>query len=130
MMTAESTPAPAPTVVGLIELHSGYGKEIEVNDADGRIYAQDTCRCGMPLGLHLSLEAHRAQEVEAFIAARLAESFLTVRNQLMRVAEELALHDALLHIQAMLDQVTVENSIRLGLPDPDVEEKVPRTWPR
>jgi hypothetical protein len=114
---------PAPTVAALIEFHSGFGPNIEFDDADRNTYTQETCRCGMPLGMHLSLEAHRAQEVEAFVAARLTESFLTVRNQLQLVAEELALHDAPLHIQATVDQIIVENSLRLGLYDPDVEKK-------
>jgi hypothetical protein len=120
---AETT-APVPTVADLIELHSDYGKDIEVNDADGRIYTQETCRCGMPLGMHLSLETHRAQALEDYLADQVAESFLAVRGQLQRVADELALHDAPLHIQATLDQVIVENSIRLHLPLPDVAEKV------
>lgn len=117
------TSAQTPTVADLIEMHSGHGPNIEFDDADRNTYSQETCRCGAPLGLHLSLEEHRAQEVEAYIAARLAESFLTVRNQLHRVSDELALHDAPLHIQATLDQIMVENSLRLGLPDPDVETR-------
>lgn len=119
--TQEADVLPAPSVADLIELHSAYGKEIEVNDADGRIYAQDTCRCGMPLGMHLSLEDHRAQEIEAYIRKQLTESFLTVRNQLMGVVDELELHDAPMHIQATMDQIIVENSLRLGLYDPEVE---------
>ena len=117
------TTAPTPTVADLIEFHSGYGPNIEFDDADRNTYSQETCRCGTPLGMHLSLEAHRAKEVEAYLAARLAESFLTVRNQLQLVADELALHDAPLHIQATLDQIMVENSIRVGLPDPEVENR-------
>jgi hypothetical protein len=121
-MAAETT-APAPTVGDLIELHSAYGKNIEFYDADRNTYSQETCQCGTPLGAHLSLEAHRAREVEAYIAARVAESFLEVRNQLQHVADELALHDAPLHIQATLDQVIVTNSLRVGLPDPEVETR-------
>lgn len=117
------TTAKTPTIADLIELHSEYGKNIEFDDADRNTYSQETCQCGMSLGMHLSLEAHRAQEVEAYIAARVAESFLTVRNQLQQVSDELALHDAPLHIQATLDQVIVENSLRVGLPDPEVENR-------
>lgn len=112
-----------PTIAELIEFHSGYGENIEFDDADHNTYSQNTCQCGMPLGMHLSLEDHRAREVEAFIAARVAESFRAVRNQLQLLAGELALHDAPLHIQATLDQVIVENSLRLGLPDPEVENR-------
>lgn len=121
--TPEQTaaPKPAPTVADLIEFHSGYGESIEFDDADRNRYSQETCQCGMPLGMHLSLEDHRAREVEAFINARLAESFLEVRLQLQQVADEMALHEVPLHIQATLDQVIVRNSIRLGLPDPEVE---------
>jgi hypothetical protein len=114
---------PIPTVADLIDLHSEYGENIEFDDADHNTYSQETCQCGMPLGAHLSLEAHRANEVEAFIVARLAESFLTVRNQLQLVATELALHNAPMHIQADLDQIIVENSLRVGLKDPEVETK-------
>jgi len=32
--------------------------------------------------MHLSLEAHRALELEAYVNARVAESFVVVRNQL------------------------------------------------
>ncbi|HEX9227578.1 MAG TPA: hypothetical protein VF885_13120 [Arthrobacter sp.] len=117
------TTAPAPTVADLIEFHSAYGENIEFDDADHNTYSQETCQCGMPLGMHLSLEAHRAREVEAFIAARVAESFLTVRNQLQQVVDEMALHDVPLHIQATLDQVIVENSLRVGLKDPQVEQR-------
>lgn len=118
----EST-APTPTVADLIELHSAYGENIEFDDADHSTYSQETCQCGMPLGRHLSLETHRAKEVEDFISARLAESFLLVRNQLHHVVDELALHDAPLHIQATLDQIIVVNSLRVGLPDPEVETR-------
>lgn len=117
------TTAQTPTIADLIELHSGYGENIEFDDADHNTYSQETCRCGMPLGMHLSLEAHRVQEAEAFIAARVAESFLTVRNQLQQVADEMELHDVPTHIQATLDQVIVENSLRVGLNDPEVENK-------
>lgn len=117
------TTAPTPTVADLIEFHSAYGEIIEFDDADHNTYSQETCQCGMPLGLHLSLEAHRAREVEAFVAARVAESFLTVRNQLQQVVDEMALHDAPLHIQATLDQVIVVNSLRVGLKDPQVEQR-------
>lgn len=119
-MTSEAAPTPVQTVADLIEMHSGYGKNIEFDDADHNTYSQETCRCGKPLG---SLEDHRAKEVEAYITARLAESFLMVRNQLQQVANELELHDAPLHIQATVDQIMVENSIRLGLPDPEVENR-------
>ena len=122
-MTSGTAPKPVQTVADLIEMHSGYGPNVEFDDADRNTYSQETCQCGMPLGMHLSLEDHRAKEVEAFIAARLAESFLMVRNQLQLVADELALHDAPLHIQATLDQIMVENSIRVGLPDPEVENR-------
>jgi len=111
------------TAAEFYDMHFGYGEDISVNDADGRVYDQPTCRCGMPLGMHLSLEAHRAQELEAFVYARVAESFLTVRNQLRQVADEMALHDVPLHIQADLDQIIVENSLRVGLPDPEVEKR-------
>jgi len=117
------TTATTPTVADLIDLHSEYGENIEFDDADHNTYSQETCRCGMPLGMHLSLEDHRAREVEAFVAAQVAESFLTVRNQLQLVADELALHDAPLHIRADLDQIMVENSLRVGLKDPEVENK-------
>lgn len=123
-MTSATALTPVQTVEDLIEVHSGYGKNIEFDDADRNTYSQETCRCGTPLGSHLSLEAHRAKEVEAYVAARMAESFLTVRNQLQQVAEELALHDAPLHIQATVDQIIVVNSLRLGLPDPEVETRV------
>jgi hypothetical protein len=124
MSSMTETTAPIPTVADLIDFHSGYGENIEFDDADRNRYTQATCQCGMPLGMHLSLEAHRAQEVEAFVAARVAESFLTVRNQLQQVVDELALHDAPMHIQATLDQVIVENSLRVGLKDPQVEQRV------
>lgn len=117
------TSAKTPTVADLIEFHSAYGPRIEFDDADRNRYSQETCQCGTPLGMHLSLEAHRAREVEAFVAARVAESFRAVRNQLQQVAEELALHDAPLHIQATLDQVIVVNSLRVGLKDPEVETR-------
>jgi hypothetical protein len=117
------TTAKTPTVADLIDFHSAYGENISFDDADRNTYTQATCQCGMPLGMHLSLEAHRAKEVEAFVAARVAESFLMVRNQLQLVADELALHDAPLHIQADLDQVIVENSLRVGLKDPEVEKR-------
>lgn len=54
--------------------HCGYGEDIPVSDADGRIYDQETCRCGMPLGMHLSLEGHRAQELERYVQERLTEA--------------------------------------------------------
>jgi hypothetical protein len=117
------TTAQTPTIADLLEMHSGYGENIEFDDADHNTYSQETCRCGTPLGMHLSLEAHRVQEAEAFIAARVAESFLTVRNQLQQVADEMELHDVPTHIQATLDQVIVENSLRVGLPDPEVETR-------
>ncbi|MFF2244272.1 hypothetical protein ACFVTM_08855 [Arthrobacter sp. NPDC058130] len=47
-------------VTDLIELHSAYGENIEFDDADRNTYSPATCRYGMPLGMHLSLEAHRA----------------------------------------------------------------------
>jgi hypothetical protein len=122
-MSAPVGPKPIPTVADLIDLHSEYGENIEFDDADHNTYSQETCQCGMPLGAHLSLEAHRAHEVEAFIATQLAESFLTIRNQLQQVATELALHNAPMHIQADLDQIIVENSLRLGLKDPEVENR-------
>lgn len=110
------------TVADLIDLHSEYGENIEFDDADHNTYSQETCQCGIPLGMQ-TLETHRAHEVETFIAAQLAESFLTVRNQLQQVATELAHHNAPMHIQADLDQIIVENSLRLGLPDPEVENR-------
>ena len=117
------TTEPTPTVADLIELHSAYGENIEFDDADRNTYSQATCQCGMPLGMHLSLEAHRAQEVEAFVAARLADSFMMVRNQLQQVVDEMALHNVPTHIQATLDQVIIENSLRVGLKDPQVEQR-------
>jgi hypothetical protein len=119
---AETT-AKTPTIADLIDIHSGYGKNIEFDDADHNTYSQETCRCGMPLGMHLSLEDHRAREVEAFMKTRVAESFLAVRNQLQQVADEMALHEVPLYIQAALDQIIVENSLRIGLPDPVVENR-------
>ncbi|GAA4033081.1 hypothetical protein GCM10023063_15620 [Arthrobacter methylotrophus] len=115
--------AKTSSVSDLIEFHSEYGENIEFDGADHNTYSQETCQCGMPLGAHLSLDAHRAREVEAFIATQLAKSFLTVRNQLQQVAAELTVHDAPLHIQADLDQIIVENSLRVGLKDPEVENK-------
>lgn len=120
--TTEPTPK-TPTIAELIEFHSGYGENIEFDDADHITHSQETCQCGHPLGTHLSLEAHRAQELEVFVAARVAESFLTVRNQLQQVVDEMALHDVPTHIQATLDQVIVENSLRVGLKDPQVEQR-------
>lgn len=117
--TPETDALPVPSVADLIELHSAYGEPIEFDDADRNTYKQDTCRCGEPLGM--PLEAHRAQAVEAYIQKQLAESFLMVRNQLMGVADELELHDAPMHIQATMDQIIVENSLRLGMHDPEVE---------
>jgi len=111
------------TIADLLDMHSGYGENIEFDDADRNTYSQETCQCGMPLGVHLSLEAHRAREVEAFVAARVAESFLIVRHQLLQLADELALHDPPLHIRADLDQIMVENSLRVGLKDPEVDNR-------
>lgn len=56
------------------DIHSGYGEDISVSDGDGRIYHQETCRCGIPLGMHLSLEAHQAQELERYVQERITES--------------------------------------------------------
>jgi hypothetical protein len=117
------TTAKTLTIADLLEMHSAYGENIEFDDADHNTYSQETCQCGTPLGMHLTLEAHRAQEVEAYIAARVAESFLTVRNQLQQVAVEMALLDLPTYIPAMLDQVIVSNSLRVGLPDPEVESR-------
>jgi hypothetical protein len=122
MSTPDGT-RPVPTVAELIEFHSVYGEDIEFGDADRNNYTQSTCQCGMPLGMHLSLEAHCAREVEVFINARLAESFLTVRNQLQQLAREMASHEVPAHLQATLDQIIVENSLRVGLKNPEVETR-------
>lgn len=114
---------PIPSVADLIEIHSAYGQDIEFDDADRTTYTQSTCQCGMPLGAHLSLEAHRAREVESFINTRLAESFLTVRNQLQQLATDMATDEAPAHLRATLDQIIVENSLRVGLKIPEVEER-------
>lgn len=56
------------------DIHSGYGEDISVSDADGRVYDQETCLCGMPLGMHLSLKTHRAQELECYVQERITEA--------------------------------------------------------
>lgn len=120
-MTSEERPA--PSVADLIEFHSSYGEDIEFDDADRNTYTQSTCQCGMPLGMHLSLEAHRAREVEAFVNTSLAESFLIVRRQLQQLATDMAHHQVPASIQATLDQIIVENSLRVSLKIPQVEER-------
>ncbi|MBG0738806.1 hypothetical protein IV500_05150 [Paeniglutamicibacter antarcticus] len=59
----------------LLDTHSDYGDDIEFDDADGRTYVQSTCRCGAPLGIHLSLDEHQAQAVETYIDQVVAERF-------------------------------------------------------
>lgn len=123
-MTSTSTEElPAPSVAELIEFHSAYGEDIEFDDADRTTYTQSTCQCGMPLGMHLSLEAHRARELEAFINARVAESFLVVRNQLQQLAGDMASDAIPAHLRATLDQIIVQNSLRVGLKIPEVESR-------
>jgi hypothetical protein len=109
------------------DMHCGYGEAISVNDADGRIYDQDTCRCGMPLGMHLSLETHRAQEIEKYVLERITK---TAGNNhtgvLTRVIAQIAALDSEMndfpsvpmHIHAILDQIGTEAAIDAALPDP------------
>ncbi|ACL42231.1 hypothetical protein Achl_4280 (plasmid) [Pseudarthrobacter chlorophenolicus A6] len=109
------------------ELHSGYGEDISVSDADGRVYHQETCQCGMPLGMHLSLEAHRAQELERYVQERIIETagnnhteILTrVVAQIADLEREMRDFDSVpMHIHAILDQIGTETAIDAGLPDP------------
>lgn len=100
--------------------HSGYGKDISVSDADGRIYDQSTCRCGMPLGLHLSLEDHRADEIEAYIQVRIDEALAARRtewaNSQARVADlflTLQDRDSPLYVQSALEQIITEAEARM-----------------
>ncbi|MET4143876.1 hypothetical protein [Arthrobacter sp. UYCo732] len=109
------------------DAHRGYGEPISVNDADGRIYEQETCRCGMPLGMHLSLEAHRAQELEQYVQVRNAEAaghnhtavLTRVLAQIADLDREMNAFDSIpIHIHAILDQIGTEGAIDAGLPYP------------
>lgn len=111
-----------PSVADLIEFHSAYGEDIEFDDADRNTYTQSTCQCGTPLGIW-TLEEHRALEVQTFLNARLAESFLVVRNQLQQLANDMASEAIPTHLRATLDQIIVENSLRVGLKNPEVEKR-------
>ena len=102
------------------DIHSCFGDDISVNDADGRIYDQPTCRCGMPLGMHLSLETHRAAELEEYIQGRIDEALSARRtawaNAQYQVADLfLAMQDrdAPLYVQAALEQIITDAEIRM-----------------
>lgn len=109
------------------DMHCGYGEPISVNDADGRIYDQDTCRCGMPLGMHLSLEDHRAQEIEKYVQERITKAagnnhtavLTRVISQIAALDQEMNSFPSVpMHIHAILDQIGTEAAIDAGLPDP------------
>lgn len=109
------------------DAHCGYGQDISVSDADGRVYEQETCRCGMPLGMHLSLEEHRAQELERYVLERITkaagnnhtEVLTRVIAQIAHLEREMAGFDSVpMHIHAILDQIGTEAAIDSDLPDP------------
>lgn len=113
--------------------HCGYGEDITVNDADGRLYNQPTCRCGMPLGMHLSLEEHRAQELERYVLERVTEAAGHNHTEVLtRVIAQIADLDremndfpsVPMHIHAILDQIGTEAAIDAGLPRPRREASI------
>lgn len=109
------------------DIHCGYGEDISVTDADGRIYDQETCRCGTPLGAHLSLEEHRGQELEKYVQGRITkaagnnhtEVLTRVIAQITHLEREMAGFDSVpMHIHAILDQIGTEAAVDADLPDP------------
>lgn len=112
------------------DIHSGYGEDISVSDADGRIYDQETCRCGTPLGMHLTLETHRAQELERYVQERITEAAGNNHTEVLtRVVAQIADLDremgdfgsVPMHIHAILDQIGTEAAIDAGLPYPPAQ---------
>lgn len=114
------------TAKELNDRHSDFGEDITVNDADGREYHQPTCRCSMPLGMHLSLDDHRAQEFETYDQERIAEAETAHKATLHRleimVSREMELHDTPMHIQANLDQIVTEAWVGLGVTEPVADQ--------
>lgn len=100
--------------------HSGYGEDISVSDADGRIYDQPTCRCGMPLGMHLSLETHRAQELETYVLDRIDEALAARRSAWVSSQSQVADlfltmqdREAPMYVQSALKQIITDAEVRL-----------------
>lgn len=62
--------------------------------------------------MHYPMETHRAEELEAYVQARLADVVDKYKSTLaglrIMVADELELHDAPLHIQTNVEQIIVE----------------------
>ena len=100
--------------------HSGYGGDISVRDADGRIHDQPTCRCGMPLGLHLSLEDHRTQALEEYVLGRIDEALAARRakwaNNQAQVADlflTMQDRDSPLYVQSALEHLITDAEVRM-----------------
>lgn len=100
--------------------HSGYGEDISVNAADGRICDQPTCRCGIPLGMHLSLETHRAQALEGYVLDRIDQALAARRtawvNSQAKVADLFLTtqdRDSPLYVQSALQQLIGEAEVQL-----------------
>ncbi|WP_157365055.1 hypothetical protein [Arthrobacter sp. QXT-31] len=72
------------------------------------------------------METHRAEELEAYVQARLADVVDKYKSTLaglrIMVADELELHDAPLHIQTNVEQIIVEGWVDLGLPEAERPE--------
>lgn len=109
------------------DIHCGHGNNISVSDADGRVYDQETCRCGQPLGMHLSLEDHRAKELERYVQERITEAAGNNHTEgLARVVAQIAhleremrdFDDIPMHVHAILDQIGTEAAIDAGFPYP------------
>lgn len=93
---------------------------MSITAADGRIYDQPTCRCGMPLGMHLSLEDHRAGELGAYVLDRIDEALAARRtdwaNSQSKVADlflTMQDQDSPLYVQAALEQIITEAEVRM-----------------